>query len=125
MAEERRLSPAITPYNITRKFRIGSNLHVYLSFKEPDMISMETRDCTLFTALSALKKIISRERLYDGRNTTCIICSPDLEIALGMKFLHVTEVKDVVLTQMEYLPPIKLPMMPPTASQPATERPQI
>ena len=89
------------------------------------MISMEKRDYTLFTVLSALKKIISRECLYDGRNTTCIICSLDLERALGMKFLHVTEVKDVVLTQMEYLPPIKLPMTPPTASQPPTERPKF
>ena len=89
------------------------------------MISMEKRDFTLYTVLSALRKIISREFLYNGRNTTCIICSSDLELALGMKFLHITEVKDVVLTQMEYLPPIKLPMMSPTASQPASEKPKF
>ena len=40
-----------------------------------------------------MRGLISSERLYDANNTTVIICSPELEQALGMKSLHVTEVR--------------------------------
>ena len=89
-----------TQYNIERRFVEGSRLHTYLSFKEPEMISLWKRDYTLFTVLTALRSVISREKLYDRRNTTCLIASTELEWALGMKFLHICEVKSVVLTQM-------------------------
>jgi len=72
------------------------------------MIQANKLEYTLFVVLSALRHVISRERLYDPNNTTVIICSIDLERALDMKFLHVTEIRDVVLTQMELLPPVQL-----------------
>jgi len=59
-----------------------------------------------------MRSLISSERLYDANNTTVIICSPELEGALGMKSLHVTEVRDVVLTQMEVLQPELLASLP-------------
>lgn len=43
--------------------------------------------------LSALRHVISREKLYDPNNTTVIICSQELEAAIGMKYLHVSEVR--------------------------------
>ena len=72
--------------------------------------------------------MISRERLYDANNTTVIICSKDLEKALDMKFLHVTEIRDVVLTQMELLPPAllaSLPNTPPATPQPTPTPPNF
>ena len=94
-----------TLYNLERRFLEGSRLHIYLSFKEPQTFSIEKRDCTLFTVLSALRKVISREKLYDRRNTTCLIFNSELEWALDMKFLHVTEIQDVVLSQMVAIEP--------------------
>ena len=71
--------------------------------------------------LSALRQVISREKLYDPSNTTVIICSQDLENALNVKFLHVTEIRDVVLMQMELLPPMLLASLTP----PPTNNPQL
>ena len=80
-------------------------MHIYLSFKEPQMISLHKRDYPLCNVLIALKKVIFRERQYDPLNPTCLICSSELEWALGMKFLHVTEIRDVVLRQMVAIEP--------------------
>merc|ERR1719288_26828 len=84
------------------------------------MIQANKLEYTLFVVLSALRHVISRERLYDANNTTVIICSKDLEKALDMKFLHVTEIRDVVLTQMELLPPALLASLPNTPPATAT-----
>jgi len=46
-----------------------------------------------FQVLSALRDIIHLEKLYDEKNFTIIICDRDLEAALYMKALHITEVK--------------------------------
>ena len=43
--------------------------------------------------LLALKEIVSREKLFDRRNPTLIICNSELEDALEMKALHITEIK--------------------------------
>jgi len=87
------------------------------------MIQANKLEYTLFVVLSALRHVISRERLYDPNNTTVIICSTDLERALDMKFLHVTEIRDVVLTQMELLPPVLLASLPNTPVSSATTPP--
>jgi len=112
-----------TQYNVERRFLRGSKLHIYLAVKEPDMIQANRMEYTLFVVLSALRHVISRERLYDPNNTTVIICSTDLERALDMKFLHVTEIRDVVLTQMELLPPVLLASLPNTPVSSATTPP--
>ena len=43
--------------------------------------------------------MISKDKLYDPNNTTVIICSPQMEIAINRKSMHVTEVKDLGLGQ--------------------------
>jgi hypothetical protein len=82
-----------TIYTLPRKFRSDAKLHPFLAMKTPDMIKANKVEYTLFTVLSAMRSLISSERLYDANNTTVIICSPELEGALGMKSLHVTEVR--------------------------------
>ena len=51
-------------------------------------------------------------RLYDPKNMGLIITNIDLELAFGQKFLHISELRDAVLTHMQYMPPIMLPLMP-------------
>ena len=47
-----------------------------------------------------LKVILRSEKLYDPKNPSIIMCDSDLEIALNMKDLHVTEIRDQILKQL-------------------------
>ena len=59
---------------------------------------------SLAEILTLLKDIIRRERLFDERNPSIILCSKQLEEALDQRALHVTEVRDLVLKQVYLLP---------------------
>ena len=37
--------------------------------------------------------------MFDSKNHSMIICSPELERALNMKVFHITEIRDFVLLQ--------------------------
>ena len=54
----------------------------------------------LMEILEDLKVIVRSEKLYDPKNPSIIMCDPDLEIALNMKDLHVTEIRDQILKQL-------------------------
>ena len=56
-------------------------------FSDPNHIEI------FMQVLLALKEIVSREKLFDRRNPTLIICNSELEDALEMKALHITEIK--------------------------------
>ena len=43
--------------------------------------------------LTVLKNVIRGEGQFDEKNPSIIMCSPDLEEALNMKALHVTEIR--------------------------------
>jgi hypothetical protein len=43
--------------------------------------------------LTILKEIIRDEGMFDHSNPAIIRCSPDLDRALNMKALHVTEIR--------------------------------
>jgi hypothetical protein len=43
--------------------------------------------------LQYLKDLISRETLYDEANKVIILCNAELEDALDMKALHLTEIR--------------------------------
>ena len=45
----------------------------------------------------ALKKVIATEKLFDPQNPTIILCDQDLEDAIDVKALHVSEIKYVQL----------------------------
>jgi hypothetical protein len=91
--EEASNSPKSSEYSIPRMFIENSKLHAYLARKEPNLIRLEKRCYTLYEVLLALREIVSREKLFDLRNPSLIICSSELEEALEMKALHVTEIK--------------------------------
>ena len=86
------------------KFNPNSNLKDYLAIKTgtPKLY------CTLVEILTALKHIIREEELFDKNNPSCILCSAELEVALGLKSLHVTEVRDTVLAQLTRVPDSRL-----------------
>ena len=50
--------------------------------------------------LMDLKTIIREEKMFDESNPSIIICSSELERALGVRALHVAEIRDIVLSQL-------------------------
>lgn len=55
---------------------------------------------SLHEILTNLRQIIRKEKMFDQNNPSIIICSTDLERALDMKAFHVTEIRDLVLSQI-------------------------
>ena len=47
-----------------------------------------------------LKVIVRSEKLFDIKNPSIIMCDSDLELALDMKDLHVTEIRNQILKQL-------------------------
>lgn len=80
------------------KFKPQSRLRRFIASKEGGCY-----DTTLFklaTILTVLKDIIRGEGLYDEKNPYIILCSAELELALDMKALHVSEIRDLVLKHL-------------------------
>ena len=69
--------------------KMKDDIRLQLNFKFPDPNHIEI----FMQVLLALKEIVSREKLFDRRNPTLIICNSELEDALEMKALHITEIK--------------------------------
>ena len=67
------------------------------------MLSLMRKPFLILQVLLALREIVSREKLFDANNPTVIICSTELENALDMKALHVTEIKYVFSIDMELI----------------------
>ena len=102
-----------TIYTLPRVFRDDAKLHPFLAEKTPDLINLDKKAYTLYDVLLGLRQVISKEKLYDPNNTTVIICSPGLEAALDMRSMHVTEVRDLVLLQMDVAHPDLLASLAP------------
>merc|ERR1712223_86125 len=83
-------------YSRVRTFLENDVLHEYLARRAPNLVRLEERSYTLYDVLLALREIVTREKLFDVGNPTVIICSSELEHALDMKALHVTEIKNLV-----------------------------
>lgn len=83
-----------------RKFKQGSTLHEYLASKKSHLINKTNSRYRLSTVLLAIKQIIEEEELYDKRNTAIIVCDKELEIALDVSSLHVSQLRQIVEEQM-------------------------
>ena len=81
------------------RFKPDSKLKEYLFIKT----KVKRSYYMLMEIFKELKVIIRSEKLYDPKNPSIIMCDPDLEIALNMKDLHVTEIRDQILGQLSLL----------------------
>jgi hypothetical protein len=68
-----------------------------------DITKVQKNYYSLAEILTILKDVISSEKMFDERNPSVIICSKPLEAALNQRALHVTEVRDLVINQLERL----------------------
>eukprot|EP00096_Caligus_rogercresseyi_P009749 TRINITY_DN3361_c0_g1_i3.p1 TRINITY_DN3361_c0_g1~~TRINITY_DN3361_c0_g1_i3.p1 ORF type:complete len:590 (-),score=136.55 TRINITY_DN3361_c0_g1_i3:440-2209(-) len=74
--------------------------------QEEDKTTSTNADLKLFKyneIQSALSQIIEREKLYDVTNPAIIICSKDLEKAFNVKAFHVSEFRDILFKQFQYI----------------------
>jgi len=55
---------------------------------------------TLAEVLTILKVIIRDEEMFDMRNPAIILCDQNLEKALNMRALHVSEIRAIVHSQL-------------------------
>ena len=89
-----------TLLNLIFKFKRGAPLQKLLHTKTGSRKDFYS----LAEILTILKDMIALERMFDERNPTVILCSKELEMALNQRAFHVTEVRDLVLDQLELLP---------------------
>jgi len=79
----------------------------------------EKEHWALAEILTELKEVIKAKQMFDYNNPSIIMCDVELEAALDMKALHVTEIRNLILRQLEKVeekstPP---PGLPPPLSQ--------
>ena len=79
------------------KFNAEATLQKYIE-SETKIYKMHY---TLREILQFLKIMILKNDMYDDKNPSIILCNPKLEEALNMKALHVTELRNAILNQME------------------------
>ena len=84
-------------FNKFFKFKAGSLLKPYIS----KITHKEKLFYTLDEILAIIENVIKEEQMYDYRNPSVILCSTELEQALNQKALHVAEVRNVILDQIE------------------------
>merc|ERR1719331_2519709 len=123
--------------NTMFKFKIDAPLRQFIH----DITKVQKNYYSLAEILTILKDVISSEKMFDERNPSVIICSKPLEAALNQRALHVTEVRDLVINQLERLadqslrdsqqpsqrinssqPRSQLPRGPPQTAPPTTVR---
>jgi len=81
-------------------FKTGSKILKYISQKT-QLSKTIMNDFTLNQILTILKDIIMREEMFDPLNPSMIMCSEELEEAINMKAIHVTEMQELVAKQLK------------------------
>ena len=93
-------------YTLPRRSIPGSLIMKYLKKKNPTLTTGSTAIYTLARVMTKIRRIISTEHHYDSRNRELLIIRDyQLERALRHKYLHVSELKYVILYQMENVTP--------------------
>jgi hypothetical protein len=81
-------------------FKEDAPLKNYILKKRPSTSEF----LTLAEVLTILKEIIRDEEMFDMRNPAIILCDQNLERALNMRALHVSEIRAIVHSQLTRLP---------------------
>ena len=83
----------------------NSRLREYIKEKTMEKNARDTKSIySLKRILNILQEAIREERMYDSRNSSIILCSKPLESVLNQKALHVAEIRDIILTQVDWIP---------------------
>jgi hypothetical protein len=86
--------------NLNYTFKVNAPLKNYIRLKTNSM----RENYTLAELLTILKNVIADEELYDHRNHAIILCNSELEAALDLPGMHVTELRECVYRQIVELP---------------------
>ena len=86
--------------NLNYTFKVNAPLKNYIRLKTNSM----RENYTLAELLTILKNVIAEEELYDHRNHAIILCNSELEAALDLPGMHVTELRECVYRQIVELP---------------------
>ena len=78
-------------------FKHESQLLSYINSKD----GTKRKYYTLAEILTILRDTIKKEKMYDEYNPSVILCSTELENAINIKTLHVTEIRNVVLSHLD------------------------
>lgn len=95
MSLNSRVSPR-SMLNSKYEFKPFSELKSFIKRKR----GFDKKVFTLQDLLLELKFIISQEKLFDEKNVSIIVCSQELEEALNVKALHVSQFRNQILTQL-------------------------
>ena len=87
------------------KFKTNSTLEQFLLQKSGN----KEKAFTFKQILIVLKNVIRSEELYDPRNPSVVLCSQELKRTLNMRALHVSELPNLVISQIENTEEIKYP----------------
>ena len=85
--------PGPQDYDAARRFIPDSKLRSYLAYKRPESHFDKVDTTSLKEVLQYLKSIISQEHLYDPKNAAVVLCDRQLEAALNVKALHLSEIR--------------------------------
>ena len=80
------------------------NPHSELRMLLINKTGVEKNYYSLCEILTFLKNIIKEEELFDHTNPSIVICSKELERALNCKACHVSEIRDLVMSQITKIP---------------------
>ena len=104
-------SPSSHTMHLNPEVRNRNLLYTMFKFKKDaplqqfihNITKVQKNNYSLAEILTILKDVISQEKMFDERNPSVIICSNQLETALNQRALHVTEVRNIVINQLERL----------------------
>ena len=85
-------------------FKKGSSLKTYMDEKT----RIIKRFYMIGEILAILKAVISEEKMYDVRNPSIVLCSPELELVLDRKALHISELTGRIMNQVAWAPDYSL-----------------
>ena len=85
-------------------FKKGSSLKAYMDGKT----KIIKKFYMIGEVLAILKAVISDEKMYDVRNPSIVLCSPELELVLDRKAFHISELTERIMNQVAWAPDYSL-----------------
>ena len=96
--------------SLQKKMTTGSSTSTIISFKAgsslKEFLDKRTNIRKTFyeigEVIAVIKRVISDERLYDGRNPVMILCSPELEKVVDCKGFHINQLRERLMCHISF-----------------------